>query len=699
MASMSDQCSRVRKFRLIGRLWPGLAVALFLGHLCPLALRAFCVQWSSSSLQRLRRMPIRARPGPARTSHAERKLAEKGFYRRPLRPARFETRPIDDVEGRGEWEGDGGRYNVNFRDPNLRSGYLDSKWEDPDADLYDDRRGGQADLPPAVPSWDGSPTNDEIWNLLIDREVARVERDYDEADRIQIKLRRAGIEVDDKQMRWRARSEDDGRVGLKPSYGDKKRVLQMPAKPGEAERAETRYAPRTRRKPQFDSDNLDWQAREEFWRPPAFLPKKQMSVQRDTQRDTREDTQRDKGRGPSAPVERRSVPPTEPSSRKRQTKLKPPAKPVNLQAMAEQGLPKVNLYQLEPEELDYYIIRELGLPRMRSNQVRHWIYEKGEKDFMKMDSIPVALREELSQLASIGAEDWQVLAEKESIDGTVKLAYGVPGGHAIESVLMPYNDGRRTACVSSQVGCAMGCVFCATGQMGFKRHLTSAEIFEQAARFSSRLRQQGLRLSSVVLLGMGEPLANFDNVVKAMRRINSELGIGMRHITISTVGLVPEIARLAQEKLPVTLAISLHAATDEERSALLPMNRRYPIKSVMEAAHDYFQVTGRRVSFEWTLIAGQNDTPESAQKLGRLISKFAPGSHVNLIPLNPTNGYNGGPSQREAIANFIEILNGFKVEATIRVRRGIDIDAGCGQLAERAAAEYLQVEEAQTVDR
>jgi len=361
--------------------------------------------------------------------------------------------------------------------------------------------------------------------------------------------------------------------------------------------------------------------------------------------------------------------------------------------MAAKGLPKMNLYQLEPYDFDYYVIRELGLEKQVTKQLRQWIYEKGVQDFLEMKNIALGVRHSLAKLATAGAADWKILAEQESNDGTVKVAYRLPEGHAIESVLMPYQDGRRTACISSQVGCAMGCVFCATGQMGFKRHLTAAEIFEQAARFSARLRRQGLRLTSVVLLGMGEPLANFNNTVKAVHRIHKDLGIGMRHITISTVGLVPEIRRLAEEKLQVTLAISLHAANDEERSKLLPMNKRYPIDEVMQAASDYYEATGRRVSFEWTLIAGENDTPEKAEELGQLIYLRCPGAHVNLIPLNPTNGYAGGPSQQEAVAKFVDKLREFGVEATVRVRRGIDIDAGCGQLAERALEAYEDVDQ------
>jgi len=275
------------------------------------------------------------------------------------------------------------------------------------------------------------------------------------------------------------------------------------------------------------------------------------------------------------------------------------------------------------------------------------------------------LREELSPLLSVGNPEWKV-EESETMDGTVKMTCELSEGHTIKSVLVPGDDGRRTAYVSSQVGCATSHVFSPTGQMEFKRQLTSSEIFEQAARFASRLHRDGLRLSSVVLQGSGEPLANFDDVLKAVHRISDELGISMRHITISTVGLVPEIRRLAEEKLQVQLLISLHAAADEERSKLLQINELYPIQSVMDAAAYYFEVTGRRVGFEWALIAGQNDSEEHAAKLGNLIQENTPGSPVTLILLNPTSGYRGGQAQREASQKFMAELKKYDVEALLR---------------------------------
>jgi 23S rRNA (adenine2503-C2)-methyltransferase len=272
----------------------------------------------------------------------------------------------------------------------------------------------------------------------------------------------------------------------------------------------------------------------------------------------------------------------------------------------------------------------------------------------------------------------ETTTEKKSRDGTVKRLYRLPDGQLIEAVLMPYDDDRRTACISTQAGCAMGCVFCATGQMGFARHLSASEIFEQAARFAADLEAEGERLSNIVLMGMGEPFHNYDQTLEAIHRLHNQLGIGARHITVSTVGLVPQIRQFADEGIQVKLAISLHAATDEERGALLPVNRRWNLDELMDACRYYIEKTGRRITFEWALIRGENDTPEQAHKLGKLLRGML--CHVNLIPLNPTGGYDGKPSDGEAVDNFIRVLDSYGVSATVRVRRGIDIDAGCGQL-------------------
>ncbi len=340
----------------------------------------------------------------------------------------------------------------------------------------------------------------------------------------------------------------------------------------------------------------------------------------------------------------------------------------------------VALYALNRQELTDLVL-SLGEPRFRADQVWGWLYDKGAPDLEAMSNLPRPLREKLQAAATLGT--LSVETEQIAKDGTVKRLYKLADGQLIESVLMKYDGVRRTACISSQAGCAMGCVFCATGQMGFARHLSSGEIFEQAARYSSDLRLEGERLSNIVLMGMGEPFHNYDAVLHAVRRLMSDLGIGARHITISTVGLVPKIRQFAEEGLQVKLAISLHAATDEERAALLPVNKRYPLADLMAACQYYAEKAQRRISFEWALIAGKNDTPQTAHTLGRLLRGLD--AHVNLIPLNPTTEYGGAPTGMEAAAVFVEILESHGIPATIRVRRGIDIDAGCGQLKSKVA--------------
>ncbi len=335
----------------------------------------------------------------------------------------------------------------------------------------------------------------------------------------------------------------------------------------------------------------------------------------------------------------------------------------------------IDAYALSEAALGDLLV-ELGQPRYRSKQIRAWLYEKGAASFQEMTDLPKGLRDVLEAKVALGTIT--VDTEQVSRDGTRKRLYKLHDGQLVEAVLMAYDDGRRTACISSQAGCGMGCTFCATGQMGFARQLTSTEIFEQAALFARELQASGERLSNIVMMGMGEPFANYDAVIEAVRRINRELGVGARHITISTVGLVPKIRQLVDEGIQVTLAVSLHAATDEERSKIMPVNRRYPLAELIAACHDYVERGGRRVTFEWALIAGKNDTPEVAERLGKLLRGLQ--CHVNLIPLNPTPGYGEKPSSDADARRFVEILAEHGVAATVRVRRGIDIAAGCGQL-------------------
>ena len=352
----------------------------------------------------------------------------------------------------------------------------------------------------------------------------------------------------------------------------------------------------------------------------------------------------------------------------------------------------INLHTIPKEELEQ-ILKSWGHPKYRAGQVLHWVREQGIEDVDEMNNIPKKLKQQLKEFSTVTSLELD--CELVSKDGTQKRAYRLWDGQLIESVLMPYKDGRYTACISSQAGCAQGCVFCATGQMGFSRQLTADEILEQVSRFAAELKKDDdgvktngrqKRLSNIVFMGMGEPLANYKNVVEAVGRIQDEIGIGARKITISTVGLVPNIRKLMVDLPQVRLAVSLHCATDDERSALLPANKRNGgLKELMTCLSDYIATTGRRITLEWALIEGENDTPETAHNLGNLIKKYdlrRDMIHINVIPLNPTGGYGGDPSSKGRVNAFCAILeNSYGIACTPRVRRGIDINAGCGQLA------------------
>ncbi len=335
----------------------------------------------------------------------------------------------------------------------------------------------------------------------------------------------------------------------------------------------------------------------------------------------------------------------------------------------------INLYALDEAELAAYLAALDERP-FRAKQIWQWLYEKRVSSFDAMTNLPRATISKLKESARLG--ELEMTARQLSKDGTEKRLYRLPDGQLIESVLMPYDDKRRTACISSQAGCALGCVFCATGQMGFGRHLSAAEIFQQALIFARDLAARGERLSNVVFMGMGEPFHNYEASLEAIDLLMKRLGIGARHITISTVGLVPQIRRFADEGLQVKLAVSLHKTDDSERSALMPVNRVWPIAELMDACRYYAERTQRRITFEWAAIAGENDTVAEARRLGRLLAGLH--CHVNVIPLNPTGGYKGGPAPAPDLNRFLTTLRQHGVPATARLRRGIDIDAGCGQL-------------------
>jgi 23S rRNA (adenine2503-C2)-methyltransferase len=309
------------------------------------------------------------------------------------------------------------------------------------------------------------------------------------------------------------------------------------------------------------------------------------------------------------------------------------------------------------------------------------------RDLLTDPTEMVALRPDLQDRLSADARAGTLRPRLEtaSSDGhTRKFLLALPDDQAIETVLM-YFRGRATACLSTQVGCAMGCVFCATGQMGFRRHLSAGEIVAQAVFVARLLRQQGEALRNIVLMGMGEPLHNYDATLAAVDTLLDHRGLAIapRFITLSTVGVVPGIRRLTAERQPIRLAVSLHGATDEARAALVPPARRWPLAELMDACRAYCDALGRRIFFEWTLIEGQNDTAEQAHQLGRLLSGLP--SHVNLIPLNPTEGYDGRPAHTPQARAFQAILREYGLPSTVRQRRGIDVAAGCGQLATPAA--------------
>jgi 23S rRNA (adenine2503-C2)-methyltransferase len=342
---------------------------------------------------------------------------------------------------------------------------------------------------------------------------------------------------------------------------------------------------------------------------------------------------------------------------------------------------KINLYDLTYKAL-VALLSTWGYSEYHARRVWDHLYPNLTTELEQISDLRPDLRQQLISCAYLTSV--RCVAESHSQDlQTVKYLLQLADGETVETVLMRY-PGRAVACISTQVGCAMGCVFCATGQMGFVRNLSAGEIVAQVMYVMRILRQQGEKLRNIVFMGMGEPLHNYEASITAVAILIDDRGLAIapRHITLSTVGLPEAIRRLADDNVPVNLAVSLHAADDETRAALVPVGRRWSLQQIIAACQYYASKRARRIFFEWALIAGSNDGSEQAHQLGRLLHGMD--AHVNLIPLNPTGPYDGRPSSPEAVRLFQTILAGYGLPSTIRQRRGLDINAGCGQL--RASA-------------
>lgn len=341
---------------------------------------------------------------------------------------------------------------------------------------------------------------------------------------------------------------------------------------------------------------------------------------------------------------------------------------------------KIDILSLFFKELEEEIIK-IGEPKFRAKQIYSWINKGKWSD--EMTNIPVPLRKKLDEhfLWTLPAVEKKLVSQ---IDGTVKYLFKLYDGEYIESVFMRYEHGN-TLCISSQVGCRMGCKFCASTLLGRVRNLLPSEMLGQIIMAE---KDTGERISNVVMMGIGEPLDNYDNTIKFLRLVSDEngLNIGLRHISVSTCGLVDRINDLSNEALPITLSISLHAYDNDTRSKIMPINNKYPIEALLDACQKYFEKTSRRISFEYTLISGQNDTEEGATKLAKILKKYIKSPcHVNLIPLNEVKETGLGTSKN--VNNFKNKLMSLGVNATVRRRLGSDINASCGQLRRQAKEE------------
>jgi 23S rRNA (adenine2503-C2)-methyltransferase len=336
------------------------------------------------------------------------------------------------------------------------------------------------------------------------------------------------------------------------------------------------------------------------------------------------------------------------------------------------------ILDLEFSELEQ-LLKDWGQPGFRAKQIWTALYQTLRSSFDEITTLPKLLRDKL-----IETFDFQAVYPIQSIESrdkqTVKTLFKLGDGHLIEAVLM-YYDQRRTLCISTQSGCGIGCSFCATGQMGLRRNLSSGEIIAQVLFYARKLADKEDKVTNVVLMGMGEPFQNYDNVMKALARLNDvdSFGLGARRFTISTVGIVPKIIQFADEETQFNLAISLHTVDDALRSSMIPINKKYPVDRLIEACRYYVRKTSRRVTFEYALISGVNDSVDDALALASKIRGLI--CHVNLIPLNPTEGYDAQPTASEQVEAFRQTLEEHNIPCTVRLRRGIEIQAGCGQLA------------------
>jgi len=342
---------------------------------------------------------------------------------------------------------------------------------------------------------------------------------------------------------------------------------------------------------------------------------------------------------------------------------------------------KQDLRALQDDQLAEWVSRS-GEPKYRAQQLHEWLWKKGISSLDEMLNLPKGFREKLADEFTMTRSEVDLI--QESKDGTIKFRFGLHNGERIEGVLIPTSE-RRTACISSQVGCALGCRFCATGLMGARRNLTVGEVFDQVVIINQEsIKRHGKPLTNIVLMGMGEPLLNYRNVLAAISRITSPNGLGFspRRVTLSTVGIAKMIRKLGDDRVRFNLALSLHAPTEEKRSALMPINEHHSIEELVDALNHFYSKTRNKITFEYVMLSGMNDSEEDAKALAKLY-KRVPVKVINLIEYNPVDGTGFRKSSEATVSKFMKILVERGADVTLRRSRGRDIDAACGQLANK----------------